>query len=120
MNRLLAVAMLAVLALAPAVSAQDEHQTSKTNISFSTAVAVGTATLSPGRYRVECRMIDGQHVMVIIQQGKEVARIPCTPVTLDSKVDETGYRTVLREEVRVLTEIRIKGETIAHKLAAAN
>jgi hypothetical protein len=118
MKRLLAVALLAVLALAPTVSAQD--QTSKANISFSTPVVVGTATLSPGRYQVQCRMIDGQHVMVILQKGKEVARIPCTPVTLDSKVDETGYRTILREDVRVLTEIRIKGETVGHKLATVN
>ena len=120
MKRLLAVALLAVLALAPTVSAQDQDQTSKANISFSTPVVVGTATLSPGRYQVQCRMIDGQHVMVIMQKGKEVARIPCTPVTLDSKVDETGYRTILREDVRVLTEIRIKGETVGHKLATVN
>jgi hypothetical protein len=120
MNRLFAVAVLAVFVLAPLVSAQETHPTSKTELSFSTPVVVGGTTLSPGRYRFECKWIDGQHVMVVMQKGKEVARIPCTPVTLESKVDETGYRTILREDVRVLTEIRIKGETIAHKLAAAN
>lgn len=120
MNRLFAVAVLAVFALAPLVSAQETHPTSKTELSFSTPVVVGTTTLSPGRYRFECKWIDGQHVMVVTQKGKEVARVPCTPVTLDGRVDETGYRSLLREETRILTEIRMKGESISHKLVPAS
>jgi hypothetical protein len=120
MNRLFAVAVLAVFALAPLVSAQENHPTSKTDVTFSTAVVVGTTTLSPGRYRFECKMINGQHVMVVLQKDKEVARVPCTPVTLDRKVDQNGYRTLVTKDVRVLTEIRIKGESITHKLVSAS
>lgn len=120
MHRLFAVAVLAVFALAPLVSAQETHPTSKTDVSFSTPVVVGTTTLSPGRYRFECKWIEGQHVMVVTQKGKEVARVPCTPTTLDGMVEETGYRTLLREDTRVLTEIRIKGESISHKLVPAS
>jgi hypothetical protein len=116
MYRLLVVAgMLAILA-APAAAAQDTHRVSKTEVTFTTPVVVGTTTLAPGRYRFECRMIDGQHVMVVTQKGKEMARVPCTPTALDSEVTETGYRTVKRGEERVLTEIRIHGESIAHRL----
>lgn len=116
MNRFLTLAVLAALALAPAASALAQHPASRASVTLSTPVVVGATTLGPGRYRFECKEIEGTHVMVISREGKEVARVACTPVTLDSKVGETGYRTVLRDDARVLTEIRIKGETVAHRL----
>jgi hypothetical protein len=116
MNRLFTLAVLAVLVVAPAASAQEQHPASKASVTVSTPIVVGTTTLSPGRYRFECKEIEGKHVMVISREGKEVARVACTPVPLDSKVAETGYRTVLRGDAKVLTEIRIKGQTVAHTL----
>ena len=83
MNRLFAVTVLAVFALAPIVSAQETHLTSKTEWTSSTPVVVGTTTLGPGRYRFECKWIEGQHVMVVTQKGSRLSVQPVTREEFD-------------------------------------
>jgi hypothetical protein len=61
-------------------------------------------------------MIDGQHMMVVLQEGREIVRTPCSRVDLGAKVKQTSHRTMLKDDQRILTEIRINGETFAHRL----
>ncbi|HSC27637.1 MAG TPA: hypothetical protein VLD67_10205 [Vicinamibacterales bacterium] len=119
MKRLLiGLGVLAMLAPAALAAAQDEPA-SKTELTFAEPTVVGSSTLSPGRYKFTCRMIDGDHVMIVtsVVTGKEVARVQCKQMVLDSKVQETEYRSVRRGEVKVVTDVRIKGESFAHRLA---
>ena len=114
-------AALAVLALPALASAQAAHTDSnhKAEFNLSVAVVVGSHTLQPGAYKFECRMIEGAHFIVVtaVDDKQELARVPCKAVTLDKKVDLSQFRTVKRGNDSVLTDIRIKGETIAHSVA---
>jgi copper(I)-binding protein len=114
-----AVALLALPALASAQTHADKVH--KADLHFSDPTVVGTVTLEAGDYRFECKTIDGKHVMVLknAENGKEVASVPCKPVDLTAKVDATQFRTIKREDgKRALSDIRVKGELIAHTVVA--
>jgi hypothetical protein len=119
MKRLFIVAALLALCALPSVtSAQDHRTVSKADLTFTEPIVVGGSTLSAGTYKFACTEIDGEHVMIVtsVATGKEVTRVPCNPVTLNSKVEVTEYRSVRTEEGKILTDVRIKGESIAHSL----
>jgi hypothetical protein len=124
MKRFISVAfgVLALLALPALASAQATHSDAnhKADFHLSVAVVVGDKTIEPGDYRFECKMIGSEHVIVVkdADSGDELARVPCKPVTLDQKVDVSQYRTVNRNGSNVLTDVRIKGETIAHTVVS--
>ena len=122
MKRLLIVVGLLMFALPSLASAQDHHTASKADLTFSEPIVLGGSTLSPGTYRFACDLIDGKHVMIVtsLASGKEVARVPCKPVMLDSKVGETEYRSVRTAKGKILTDVRIKGEAIVHSLASVD
>jgi hypothetical protein len=115
---LIVVTLLALCALPALASAQDHQTVSKAEVTFTEPIVVGSSTLSAGTYKFACKEIDGEHVMIVtsVATGKEVTRVPCKPMTLDRKVEVTEYRTVRTPEGKVLTDVRIKGETIAHSL----
>ncbi len=117
---LIALSALSILALAPAVaSAQTDHPVSKATIVFSQPVIIGTQTVPAGEYRFECRVVDGQHTMIVTSRatGKEVARLKCTPVSLDTIVELTQYRSAKAADgTLVVTEVRIHGEKVGHRI----
>ena len=43
--------------------------------------------------------------------------MPCVQETLDATVTDSDYRSIAREDgKRTLTSVRIKGESVAHRL----
>jgi len=121
MKRILVVTCsLLVLAVPALVSAQAVHAdvSAKADLQLSQPLVVGTETLEPGDYKFQCVTKDGQHyLLVTTKRGEEVAKVPCTPEELGKKVETTEFRTLNRPDgTKALTSVRIKGETIAHKV----
>ena len=121
MKRVLRVACsLLVLAVPALISAQAVHAevSAKADLQLSQPLVVGTETLKPGTYKVQCIMKDGQHyLMVTAGRGEEVAKVPCTPEELSKKAETTEFRTRTRPDgTKVLTSVRIKGDTIGHTI----
>jgi hypothetical protein len=104
-----------------AMSQTHAEKSAKTDLHLSQPLVVGTVTLTPGDYKLQCKLIDGNHFLVVTSdEGTEVTRVPCTPETLTKKADTTEYRTVtVPDGSRQLSSLRIKGESIAHRVAAA-
>lgn len=122
MKRLIfiACASLAVLVFPVRAFAQHTHADSpKTTLTVTKSLVVGTTILQPGQYRFQCRTFDGRTFMVVtsVSSGKEIARVPCAPESLDATVTNSDYRSVAREDGKwKLTSVRIKGEAVAHRL----
>ncbi len=113
-----AVLMLPVRAAAqnPAHVAADSP---KVTITVSNPTLVGTTTLKPGDYRFQCKHLDGKSFLVIseVGSGKELARVPCEQETLTQKSEFSELRSVVKTDgTRALQSVRIKGETIAHRI----
>ena len=125
MNRfLVACGVVAMLAFPLFASAQDTHTgPSKTaDFHLSASLTVGTTTLKPGDYKFQCLFIDGAHYMIVkdMDNGKEVARVPCTPEELGKKNEVAEFRSTTQADgTRTLSSVRFKGETIAHKIATS-
>ena len=115
-----ACASLAVLVFPVRAFAQHAHADSpKTTLTVTTPLVVGTSILQPGQYRFQCRTFDGRTFLIVtsVAGGKEIARVPCVKESLDARVADSDYRAVVREDgKRTLTSVRIKGETVAHRL----
>jgi hypothetical protein len=118
--------VLSVFSLPALVSAQGAHEyhadSKKSEVHLSTSLLIGTATLQPGDYVFQCRIVDGKTYLVATSAvGEvEVGRVPCTPVALDKKVTESDFRTTRRADgVNVLTSVRFKGETVVHTIVIA-
>jgi hypothetical protein len=112
---------LAVLVAVPARAAdQKEHAISpKTEFHFSHELLVGATTLKPGTYTFQCKMIGEQEFLVVtsVDEGKEVARVPCRPEELTAKIEMSDFRYTKRPDgLAQLTAVRIRGEKIAHRL----
>jgi hypothetical protein len=119
MKRFLLVASIAVTALALPLRAatQPVHADSpKATLTVVNELVIGTATLQPGEYRIQCKTIEGKTFLVVvsIQSGKAVARVACVQEAFDGKVTETTYGTKSDGGKRTLTWVRIKGETTQH------
>jgi hypothetical protein len=114
-----AVVMLAVPALA---SAQGDHSEKgrKSQFHLSDQVYIGATLVEPGDYKFECKLIDGEHMIVVtpVDGKKDIARVPCKSVALANKVDLSQFRMVTRNDgTRVLADVRFKGEAIAHTVS---
>ena len=115
---LCAVAFLVALPHA-AVAQHHEGNSPKAEFHLSKTLIVGTTTVQPGDYKFQCLFIDGKDVLVVTSadDGREVARVPCTPEQLSGKIDMSDFRSITRPDGTVaLTAVRIKGENIAHRL----
>jgi hypothetical protein len=116
------LALAAALTAAPAAAqAPQGHGGGKAAVTeVAKALLVGTVTVEPGTYRFECKHLDGRDYLVvsIVESKEEVAKVPCTPINLERKVQYTELRTMKRPDgALVLTQVRIAGETIAHGVA---
>ena len=123
MKRLLLAACttLVVLGLPARAIAQPDHEhgdSPKTTMTLIHDVAVGSTVLRPGQYRFQCRTIEGKTFLIVtsIDSGKELARVPCVREALGDKVTASEFRTLTRDGGRVLTVVRIKGETVEHRV----
>jgi hypothetical protein len=117
-----ACACVAMLALSGLALAQGTHseKSGKTDLHVSSALVVGTVTLKPGDYTFQCLEIEGKHFLVVkSEEGAEVARVPCEPETLTAKVPLSDFRSALKGGKQYLTAVRIKGETVAHRVVLA-
>ncbi len=113
-----AIALLALVALPRAASAEEHGNSPKTDLHLSRNLVVGTTTLKPGDYTFQCLEIDGKHFLVAkTAEGEEVVRVPCEPETLPRKNATSDFRTMSKDGTQYLTAVRIKGETVAHRVA---
>jgi len=116
----LALGVFAILAIPALASAQAIHadMTKKADLHLTEPMVVGTQTLSPGNYRYQCITISGETFLVITREddGKEVARVPCTPEPLAKKAEMSDIRSVTRDGRVYLTAVRIQGELVMHRL----
>ena len=124
MKRFILAASVAVVALLLPLraAAQPAHADSpKARLTVVNELVIGTATLQPGEYKVQCKTIEGKTFLVVIstETGKEVARVACVREAFDGKVPDTTYGTTPDPAgKRTLTWVRIKGETSQHKVVA--
>ena len=117
----LTCAVLAFTAL-PALAA-DVHtgDSKKAEFHIAQPLVVGETTLKAGDYKFQCKMINGEHFLVVTssEDGTEVAKVPCQPEELKTKIDMSDFRSISRPDgTKALTSVRIKGETIAHRVAS--
>lgn len=116
----IACASLAVLVFPLRAVAQHTHADSpKTTLTVTKSLVVGATILQPGQYRFQCRTFDGRTFLVVtsVTTGKEIARVPCVKETLDAAVTDSDYRSIARGDGKwTLTSVRIKGESVAHRL----
>ena len=118
---LAASALVAVLVFPVRTAAQPAHADSpKATLIVANELVVGTATLLPGEYRIQCKTIEGKTFLIVVatETGKEVARVACVREAFDGKVPETTYGSTVGTRGRTLTWVRIKGETSQHKVVA--
>lgn len=114
-----ALAFVAVVAFPAFAAAQGVHseKSAKTDLHVSEPIVVGTQTLGVGDYTFQCVEIDGQHYLVVkASEGEEVARVPCEPEQMTAKITVSDFRSIVRDGKRYLTAVRIKGETVAHRV----
>jgi hypothetical protein len=114
-----ALAVLAVVAL-PAIAAAQGHpheKSGKADLHVSDPINVGATTLKSGDYTFQCVEIDGKNFLVVKDDdGREVTRVPCEAETLTAKVATSEFRSTMKDGQRYLTAVRIKGETVAHRV----
>ncbi len=102
----------------------------KGEIEIAQPTHVGVTLLQPGHYEVQHTSVDGQHYVVIRQQepigrrhtvrstGAEVARVPCTIVTLNKPARFSfAYWAKGDDGTATVTEIRIVDEPAGHIIA---
>ena len=110
--------VLGVIASPTVGSAQAAHQErgKSTEFHLSSAIVIGDKTVKPGDYKFECKKINEVDTLVVtsLDDNDEVVRVPCIPVILPTKVQVSQYRTTKLSGTNVLTEVQIKGETVAH------
>ena len=116
----LIAAVAVFVALPHAVFAQDhsEKNSPKAEFTVSKSLVVGTTTLEPGTYKFQCIFADGTHFLIVTSDdGKELARVPCKPEQVSGKITLSDFRSItLPDGTGKLTAVRIKGESVAHRL----
>lgn len=113
----------AALVLVPLRAAQNgPHADSpKVTISVENPTQVGDTVLKSGNYRFQCRHLADKTFLVVSQaeSGKEIARVPCTEEALPQKIANSELRVLVGPDgSRTLQSVRIKGETIGHRIVA--
>jgi hypothetical protein len=112
---------LALVAFPRVAAAQADHHANskKAEIHLSSPLTVGTTTLAVGDYKFQCIRFGDKDFLVVttVEDGKEVARVPCTPEELMEKPSVSDMRAVPDGAGgRVLSSVRIRGEKIAHRV----
>jgi hypothetical protein len=127
--------LLTALALAvPLAFAQERVAIGKKgDVELTAETRVGSSSLTPGHYRFQHQLIDGQHYLVVRAQSTvrstivgsshhsagatkdEVARMACLVVSTDKKQQETALYTIKETDgTRRVTQIAIRGEQGSH------
>ncbi len=114
-------AALVALAFPRFAAAQAVHEgdSKAIELHLSEPLVVGTTTLKPGDYHFQCKHVDGQQFLVVTSddERREVTRVPCTPENLPAAVKVSEFRSrTAPDGMKVLSSVRIKGETIAHRV----
>jgi hypothetical protein len=125
MTRIVVFACAIVALVAVQARAADQTMKAKSpkaEFTLSSDLMVGTTTLKPGIYKFQCvTMDDADYLVVTSEDGKEVARVPCTPEALKTKNDVSDFRFMRRPDgVAQLTGVRIRGEKVGHVVVATN
>ena len=118
---LAAAVALTIVAFPNVAAAQANHHANskKAEIHLSSPLTVGTTTLKVGDYKFQCIRFGDKDFLVVttVEDGKEVARVPCTPEELMDKPLVSDMRAVPDGAGgRVLSAVRIRGEKIAHRV----
>jgi len=119
MKRLLIVVVSSLAIFLPSiVSAQTpQGDSKKVTMNVSDTFVVGNTTVKPGEYKFQCRLINGQDYLVVTAaDGKEIARVPCTPEMLKAPADSNQILSRKGDGVIVVTAVRFKGEAMGHRL----
>jgi hypothetical protein len=131
---LISSGLLTALALAvPLAFAQPVAIGKKGDVELTAETRVGSTTLTPGHYRFQHELIEGQHYLVVRAQSTvqstivgsthhyagpakdEVARVACRVVSTDKKQRETALSTITEADgTRRVTQIAIRGEQGSH------
>ena len=123
MRSLILALCTALVVLLPfrAVAQEPAHvaDSPRVTITVDNPTLVGDTMLKPGQYKFQCRHFDGKSFLVVIaENNKEVARVPCTQESLSQKIENSELRAIIRADgLRSLQSVRIKGETVAHRIA---
>jgi hypothetical protein len=112
---------LTLLAFPRVAAAQADHHANSPKAEFhlSSPLTVGTTTLKVGDYKFQCVRFGDKDFLVVtaVEDGKEVARVPCTPEQLLEKPAVSEMRTVPDGTGgQVLSSVRIRGDEIAHRV----
>jgi hypothetical protein len=124
MKKLVAAFALVAASLLPARAvAQTTHDhpynSPKATITVDQKMVVGTATLEPGDYTLQCRTFGDKTFLVVtsVDTGKEVVRVPCVREVLTDAVTDSQTESLIRPDgQRVLVSVRIRGESFVHFL----
>jgi hypothetical protein len=122
MKRLLLAVCTLVVVLVPLRAAAQmpaAADSPKVTITVEKPTLVGMTMLQPGDYKFQCRHVDGKSFLVITAAAgsKEIARVPCEEEVLSQKVADSELRSLVRPDgTRTLQSVRIKGETVGHRL----
>ena len=118
---LAAAVALTIVAFPNVAAAQPDHHANskKADFHLSSPLTVGTTTLKVGDYKFQCIRFGDKDFLVVttVEDGKEVARVPCEPEELMIKPSVSDMRTVPDGAGgRVLSGVRIRGEMTAHRV----
>lgn len=115
-----ALAIIGLISLPVRAADQTERANSpKADFHLTQNMVVGTTTLKPGNYKVQCVMAGDKEFLVVTSadDGKEVARVPCHPEELQAKTQFSDFRFTKRADgVAELTGARIRGEKVEHRV----
>ena len=90
----------------------------RVTITVDNPTLVGDTMVKPGSYKFQCREIAGKRFLVVTDyRNKEVARVPCTEESMPEKIADSQLRSIVRADgLRALQSVRLKGETVAHRV----
>jgi hypothetical protein len=124
MRSLILALCTAVVVLLPyRAAAQDPAHavdSPRVTITVDNPTLVGDTMIKPGQYKFQCKHVDGKSFLVVSssENNKEVARVPCTQEAMPQKIENSELHAIVRADgLRSLQSVRIKGETIAHRIA---
>jgi hypothetical protein len=122
MRSVILAACTALVVLLPfrAVAQEPAHDVDspRVTITVDNPTLVGDTMIKPAQYKFQCRHFDGKSFLVVTNENnKEVARVPCTQEALGQKIENSELHAIVRADgLRSLQSVRIKGETVAHRI----
>lgn len=85
------------------------------NVSFESAVRVGTTVIPAGEYTVRHTMEGQDHLMTFTRNGKkDVFKVKCTLVALDQKANRDQQTIEMSGNEKVLRELIFRGDSAKH------